>query len=41
MPDKARTNVADVIFEGDTHARNVVDVLLSKYDKNLLELIIP
>lgn len=41
MPDKERTNVADVIFEGDTHARNVVDVLLSKYDKNLLELIIP
>jgi len=41
MPDKARTNVNDVIFEGDQHTKNTLDICLSKYDKTMLDFIIP
>ena len=41
MPDKARTNVNDVIFEGDQYTKNTLDICLSKYDKTMLDFIIP
>ena len=41
MPDKARTDVPHVIFEGDIHAKNIIDLCLSTYDRNVLNLIIP
>lgn len=40
MPDKARTDVPHVIFEGDIHAKNIIDLYLSTYDRNVMNLII-
>tara|TARA_R100001082_G_scaffold110709_1_gene91444 strand:- start:879 stop:1817 length:939 start_codon:yes stop_codon:yes gene_type:complete len=42
MVDKERTNdIESITFEGDPHAKNIIDLCLSTYDRNVLNLIIP